>query len=226
MKMKLPVIRVLTDRSQKQGTRSLYERIFSDSPAYIDYYYGEKCKDNVIFTAAFSEDSEPAAMLHLNPYLLSVCGKAIRSFMVAAVATEPAYRHRGLMRTLLEEAFSFAKEKKIPFLFLLPVNEEIYRPFGFDCVGPFPDPAVCGRNVPSDADVYVIETEEILRRREEEKRIDEESDVQEPLPEHPVLMAAVSDAAAFDEMAGISFSDDAERLAWLRSRKVWIQEEV
>ena len=55
--------------SQHLDTRKLYEEVFSeDEKSFVDYYYQEKTKDNIIYVVR--EDDDIQAMLHLNPYTL------------------------------------------------------------------------------------------------------------------------------------------------------------
>ena len=55
--------------SQHLDTRKLYEEVFSeDEKSFVDYYYQEKTKDNIIYIVR--EDDDIQAMLHLNPYTL------------------------------------------------------------------------------------------------------------------------------------------------------------
>lgn len=59
--------------SQHLDTRKLYEEVFSeDEKSFVDYYYQEKTKDNIIYIVR--EDDDIQAMLHLNPYTLMVNG--------------------------------------------------------------------------------------------------------------------------------------------------------
>ena len=54
--------------SQHLDTRKLYEEVFSeDEKSFVDYYYQEKTKDNIIYVVR--EDDDIQAMLHLNPYI-------------------------------------------------------------------------------------------------------------------------------------------------------------
>ena len=48
--MKSGKIRILTDVEEKKHTRILYEEAFDDPKAFVDYYYDEKCIDNIIIT--------------------------------------------------------------------------------------------------------------------------------------------------------------------------------
>ena len=122
-------IRYLTE-SEKQMTRHLWETIFpEDVGAFLDYYYSVKTKDNEILAAEL--DGQFRAMLQLNPYHLQIGDASAECAYVIAVATEEKYRHRGLMRKLLQQAMRDRYEKKQPFLFLIPAEEAIYHPFGF-----------------------------------------------------------------------------------------------
>ena len=70
-------------------------------------------------------------MIHLNPYTLNWNGERIRIPYIVAVATKERLRHRGIMRHLLEMIFRDLDRQGVPFAFLMPVSEAIYRPFGF-----------------------------------------------------------------------------------------------
>ena len=121
------------DNQGKNSSRSLWEDIFSeDTKEFLDYYYQEKTKENEVF--GIYEDKQLVSMLHLNPYKLSFQGKAIDSDYIVAVATKEEYRHQGKMAELLKKVFQWAKEKKHPFVFLMPAKEDIYKPFGFETV--------------------------------------------------------------------------------------------
>lgn len=231
-------IRFLFRLEQKQATRGLYERTFGDSRAYTDYYYQEKCRDNVIVIKEETDlSADPAdgvgtilTMAHLNPYLLSVCGLPVRVFMVAAVATEKTRRREGHMRDVLNAAFDWLAEQGVPFVILLPVDPEIYRPFGFETVCAFTEREPAQPELAEDYDVYCIrdladrDRRAMAQAAEEAAKASGEAD--EGWPEDPVIMARVTEAAAFDRMAGQSFADDAGRLAWLRSLRICISDGV
>lgn len=114
-------------------TRKLWEEIFTeDTPEFLDYYYSVKTKDNEIYVI---EDGEKiVSMLHLNPYQLRVKDKVFKTHYIVAVATDERYRHQGLMRQLLNHAMQVMADGGEPFTFLMPANEAIYKPFGFEFV--------------------------------------------------------------------------------------------
>lgn len=121
------------DNQEKNSSRSLWEEIFSeDTKEFLDYYYQEKVKENEVL--GIYEKEQLISMLHLNPYRLSFQGKTIDSDYIVAVATKEEYRHQGKMAELLKKSFQWAKEKKHPFVFLMPAKEAIYKPFGFETV--------------------------------------------------------------------------------------------
>ena len=192
-------IRMITDCREKQKTRPLYEQAFEDPEAFVDYYYREKCKDNKM--VVLEEDGNILSMVHLNPYTVSVCGTKAPSYYLVAVATDKNHRRQGYMARVLEAAFSEMEREGIPFCFLLPVDEAIYRPFGFRTVCDFitrenPLSSLSRDEVQKRFDVYCVQDALYRRRREEEDRLAEE-DAAEVLPENPVIMARVVDKASF-----------------------------
>ncbi|MBQ1332153.1 MAG: GNAT family N-acetyltransferase [Lachnospiraceae bacterium] len=141
--------------------RALWERIFpEDTQAFLDAFFTLK-GDNVILgvtereaagAAAADGGAAPdnaadrgcaadrlAAMIHLDPCSV-VFGQrhgrpnTVRADYVVGVSTLPEYRHRGLMASLLKEAFERGAARKDPFIFLMPANEQVYLPFDFRTV--------------------------------------------------------------------------------------------
>lgn len=111
-------------------TRALWEDIFvEDTKAFLDYYYQIKVAENEIYGAV--EDNEIRAMLHLNPYPLSINGTEQNSHYIVAVATDTNYRKKGLMASLLKRSMQSMYDRGEGFTFLMPAAEAIYRPFDF-----------------------------------------------------------------------------------------------
>lgn len=121
------------DKEEHAKTRPLYEEVFSeDSKNFVDYYYTEKVRDNQIYVV--EEDGDIQAMLHLNPYELSVNGEKKDVNYIVAVATREAYRKRGYMAGLLKCSLQDMYEAGESFTFLMPAAETIYQPFDFRTV--------------------------------------------------------------------------------------------
>ena len=114
-------------------TRKLWEEIFTeDTPEFLDYYYSVKIKDNEIYV--IEEDGEIVSMMHLNPYHMRVKDKVYKTHYIVAVATDKRYRKQGLMRQLLNHVTQVMADRGEPFTFLMPADEAIYKPFGFEFV--------------------------------------------------------------------------------------------
>jgi len=114
-------------------TRQLWEKIFTDdTPEFLDYYYSVKVNDNEIYV--IEDGNKIVSMLHLNPYQMRVKDKVVQTHYIVAVATDERYRHQGLMRQLLNYAMQIMTDRGEPFTFLMPANEAIYKPFGFEFI--------------------------------------------------------------------------------------------
>ena len=208
----------------KQKTRKLYEEAFDDPSAFVDYYYADKCTDNRMVVSI--EDDEVIAMLHLNPYYLNLCGTTVKSYYVVAVATKEGRRHEGQMTRVFDKTFELLEKEHIPFVFLMPVDEAIYSFMGFETICDFslerePDYS----KIQSMYDIYCIRDENYLRRMAKEDVL-RSMDNGEVLPDKPVIMARITDLAEFERAAGRSFANEKEALAWMKTRKIYICEEV
>ena len=114
-------------------TRRLWEEVFvEDTPEFLDYYYSIKIKNNEIYV--IEDDGEIVSMLHLNPYEMRIGDKLCQTHYIVAVATKQSYRKRGLMRQLLNYVLQVMADRGEPFTFLMPADEAIYKPFGFEFV--------------------------------------------------------------------------------------------
>ncbi|MEE0883604.1 MAG: GNAT family N-acetyltransferase [Faecalimonas sp.] len=114
-------------------TRKLWEEIFTeDTPEFLDYYYSIKIKNNEIYV--IEDDGEIVSMLHLNPYEMRIGDKLFQTYYIVAVATKESHRKRGLMRQLLNYVLQVMTDREELFTFLMPADEAIYKPFGFEFV--------------------------------------------------------------------------------------------
>lgn len=119
-------------------TRPLWEEVFcEDSPAFTEYYFQKKARHNTTFICRLLSAPLPGeivSMVHLTPYEITIEGNTYPSFYIVGVATKESHRHRGLMAALLNRAFKYAESMYCPFVFLMPANPAIYKPFGFSYV--------------------------------------------------------------------------------------------
>ena len=117
-------------KEEKVLTKPLYkEAFFEDSDNFVEYYYGEKTKDNRIL--ADIEGTSIRSMIMLNPYTISVFGKKYSLDYIVAVATKKEYKRQGYMRRLLDKVLIDMNSEKVPFTYLIPANKDYYLPFDF-----------------------------------------------------------------------------------------------
>ena len=120
-------------KEEHQVVRSLYEEVFSeDSTSFVDYYFTEKTKDNVIYV--LEEEGAVRSMLHLNPYQIMVNGIEKTAHYIVAVATQESWRKRGYMKALIRKALKDMYQDGENFTFLMPAAEAIYLHHDFRTV--------------------------------------------------------------------------------------------
>ena len=215
---------MITECFEKDLTRKLYEEAFDDPKPFVDYYYLDKCIDNRIIVS--EENGEIISMLHLNPYFVNLNGKTVKSYYIVAVATTEKRRHEGQMKRIFEKTFDILKEEHIPFVYLMPVDEAIYSWMGFEKICDFAVDKISDyEEIKKTYDVYCIRDDDYIRRMNKEE-VFRSMDQGEVLPDDPVIMGKITDLDAFNKAAGTDFSDDKKALEWLKSKKIYISEEV
>lgn len=137
-----PQIRIrYLEEHEKSACQVLWKEAFpEDSQEFSDYYFHKKIKNSRVLvlteetpgkdqTAVLSDSI--ASMLHRNPYSLAVRGSLWNIDYIVGVATRRDRRHQGYMRRLLLRMMADMRKEQMPFCFLMPADEAIYRPFGF-----------------------------------------------------------------------------------------------
>ncbi len=114
------------DRPQLEN---LWIRCFGDTEAFIKYYFDWYFPQNRVWVC--EEEGRILGQLHENSYDLSVLGEQARLPYIVGVSTDEAYRHQGIMSSILMRSLREAAEKELPFVYLMPADEAIYLPFGF-----------------------------------------------------------------------------------------------
>lgn len=217
---------VLNEINQKRETKALYEEVFSDDKGpFSDWYYEDRCRDNII--VSMKRDGDVIAMAHLNPF--TVCnrnGQSSEIFYIYAVATKKEERHKGYMTEVLNKCFEIMKDKGIPFCFLIPVNDSIYTPFGFHTVSKYTTERILDfTEVTSNYDIYLKEDENYLRRALKEDELCE--NMEEALPENPHIMVKIISGRAFARFSGLSTDvTENEMIEWLKKQRIYISESV
>lgn len=125
-------IHILTEYSQKvqweEGLRFLWKSCFGDPQHYEDFYFNWVYANNKVYVI------KDKGMIHLNSYRCKVMGKDVMLPYIVGVATNEQCRRQGVMRSLLEQVLFDLYEQRVPFAYLMPANEEYYKPFDFQSV--------------------------------------------------------------------------------------------
>ncbi len=228
-------IRKLITPDEKYRSRKLYREVFSeDSETFLNFYYSERCKDNLILSV--EENEEIIGMLHMNPYNLKIRGEDERireteCVYIYGVATKAEYRHQGIMRDLLSECFSILKKREIPLSFLIPVDEEIYLPFGFETICDFQNPMEIefsenDEDLERNFDVFCARDKRYWEIVSGERKI-ASIEGSEGLPQSPVVMMKVTDSERLQKLInGTRIMTDSEFLSYIRRQRVLISEDI
>lgn len=78
------------------------------------------------------QDDEMACLTHLNPYTLSLRGKAIDTSYIVGLATHPAARRGGIGGKLLTAALAEMKRRGHYVNILMPSKAGFYQPYGYE----------------------------------------------------------------------------------------------
>lgn len=217
---------VLTDQNKKYETKALYEEVFpEDKGPFLDWYYEDRCRDNIII--GMKSHDEIISMAHLNPF--TVCnrnGQTAEIFYIYAVATKKDERNKGCMTSVLNKCFEIMSAKAVPFCFLIPVKESLYTPFGFSAVSKFRTERISDfTEVTSNYDIYLNEDEDYLRRALKERELCDSPE--ESLPDDPVIMVKIISPHAFSRFSGLpADATEAEMISWFRNQRIYISESV
>lgn len=124
------MIRILKS-GERNRIREFYQDIFDDSEAFVEYYFGTYIKSS---TKCFVDEEQgiPVSMASIHEKKWNMKEGGLETvWYVYAVATRPKYRRQGRMTQILNAIRQNAMQEKVRFLYLIPVNPDIYKPFGF-----------------------------------------------------------------------------------------------
>lgn len=123
------MVKIATSERDRESAYKLWSQCFTDSSSYIEYYFSQRFK-NENYTLV-EREGEILGGMHTNPYSMNFCGDIKKSYYLVAIGTYPQYRGEGVLRELMESFFERCREEKVREVFLLPINPEIYSPYGF-----------------------------------------------------------------------------------------------
>lgn len=120
------------ERQVRFETRHLWESSFADPRAFIDLYFREKYRTER--NEVIQRDGRVVAALQKLPYPMTYGGNLLPASYISGACTDEAYRRRGLMGELLNQAHRSMQAEGALFSFLIPATPELfayYAKFGY-----------------------------------------------------------------------------------------------
>lgn len=123
---------------ERQDIRQLYEEVFQDSKAFVDYYFETYVKQHTR-CLVYEQDGHICGMISIHEkqwcYRKFDGTYDLRpAWYIYGVATVPNMRKQGIMGKLLARIIEDATAEQIPYIYLIPVNPAIYEKHGFRLV--------------------------------------------------------------------------------------------
>ena len=115
------------NKDEKNIAINFWKESFKDTDEQINFYFNEIFDHN---NYLILEDEEKiVSSLHENPYILNFNSQKIDTKYIVGVSSDISLRNKGYMKYLLTSMLTLSKRKNLPFVFLTPINPEIYRSF-------------------------------------------------------------------------------------------------
>ncbi len=127
--MKIEVKFIKENSKELEQAIALYEQVFEDGPVFIDYFFKNELSTTQILGGFLNNNLVSIMFLRDKSLLLNNVNK--KGCYIYGVATNPDYRGKGYMRVLVQKAIEYCKSKKYDIIYLIPVDENVYKSFGF-----------------------------------------------------------------------------------------------
>lgn len=132
----------------KEKAKKIWKKCFLDSDEEIEFYFENLYKDENL--VILEENGVMKSCMHENKYNLIVNRNEIPSFFIVGVGVLPEYRNKGCMDKLIRFSMMGAKENGYDFVYLHPINSEIYSRYGFSYVSDIENYSFYGKDIPFD----------------------------------------------------------------------------
>lgn len=129
-------IRLLKEFEKKEII-PVYEDIFDDSDAYVNYFHNEVLPESEVFACIVND--RITGVLCLIPKKVSVGSQEMLCHYIYGVATKTEWRRQGVMSCIIKNAINhlYLSDRGDYFTYLIPSpvsNAEIYEKYGFGAV--------------------------------------------------------------------------------------------
>lgn len=114
----------------KEQCKNIWKQVFNDESDYIEWYFKNIHDDNQVRLS--KKDKKIVGMVYENKYKLDKKEKYSKYLVAAGVL--PTYRGEGILKEMIIEGFNEAKIQGLEFLYLSPVDKEIYTRYGYEFI--------------------------------------------------------------------------------------------
>lgn len=112
--------------------KAMWKNIFGDNDKYLDAFFNKVYIDEN--TLVHVENHRVVSSLYMIPYKMPADGGEKKVVYLYALATDPAYRGRGIMSRLIKKSLEISAQRGYSLSALIPAEEslfEYYRQFGY-----------------------------------------------------------------------------------------------
>jgi len=110
----------------------LWKCCFGDSDTFIEYFFSRYY--NPEKTIALYEDEKIVSYLMIFDHRIWASRKEIKAAYIAGVCTDPEYRNRGYITSLMSALDERLKTEKYDAAFLIPFKFSFYEKYGYKCM--------------------------------------------------------------------------------------------
>lgn len=117
-------------KNEKNVAIEHWKNSFKDDENQINFYF-ENIFEHKNFLV-LEKDKRIVSSLHENPYILNFNSNEIKTKYIVGVSTPANEQRKGYMTFLMKEMLKKSLKDNYPFVFLTPINPDIYRRYGFE----------------------------------------------------------------------------------------------
>ena len=119
--------------SDTAGIKTLWQTTFQDSDEFVDFFFKRVYSSEN--TLVVKKNGTIVSALQMIPYEIKVADDIIPSAYICGVCTLPSERGKGLMKSLMYEAFEYMRQKGYGITTLIPAHPwlfDFYKNFGYE----------------------------------------------------------------------------------------------
>lgn len=117
--------------SEKAEFSKILHDTFIQDPKWVEWFMNVVYEESQLRT--INIDGHVASAMLVSPYVIDFHGSELECDYISCVATLPAHRGKGLMRTLMHDTLEQMYAEEVPFATLIPASRPLY--FIYDRMG-------------------------------------------------------------------------------------------